>query len=906
MASPLSLRGRGRGRGVGGPVRGGAPLRGGPPTNGTSQIASHVEAIGVKRPGFGVQGKVIEVNTNHFACSIPEATIHHYDVISPSEKVLPAALNFEIIKTLQTVIAPNVFTPHGVYDGRKNMFSTSRFSFGATGEFAVCLATRTAQPPPSTGGKGPTVYKIRLTHVAEINPETLSRFLRGQQTHDNDVLTAITALNVAVRMEPNLTYPFNIRSFYTPDETRDIGGGIILWRGYFQSVRPSIGRMLINVDISTGAFYAAGSFLALCVESYKQDGRPNDLSPRHNQQFTDRNRLQLQRFVTGIKITTKYGKPGGPSRMVRKLSRDGANDMKFMSSDGEMTVAAYFKKLLNRPLQYPDVVCAELSSGALIPLELCDVPPGQIIKKQIPASKTKSVLEFATQRPQQRLQSISNGLGVLAYGQSEYVRQFGMTVTPQIESIKARVLQPPRLKYGEKSKQPLITPNNGGWNMIDKKVYKPGVVVDRWVVVIYEREQRFNMQAVEDMIAGFTSACNALGVFMAKRPVDIRYCPALQVTEQVQALKASGAACFQKTKQHPQLIIVVLPEVGNDIYTAVKHFGDISAGVATQCMKSAKCFRANHQYYSNVILKLNAKLGGINTIPDPRSVVDLSDPNMPTIVMGVDAMHPAPGSDGRPSFTAVVGNIDSDTAKYVATIDVQASREEIVLSMQRMVKEILEKYMAYRKVVEKKANPAPKRIILYRDGVSEGQFKHVLDRELPLIKAACAELKINPKITIVVVGKRHHVRFFPKNPADGDKSGNCPAGLVVDQAVTNPVEFDFYLQSHGGLLGTSRPSHYNVLHDENNFTADGIQSLSFALCHVYARATRSVSIPAPVYYADIVCSRAKHHYDPQQGLDFSGGSDSLGDIDQQNSMVQQYRAAFKPLHANTGKVMYFC
>lgn len=60
-------------------MRGGAPLRGGPPTNGTSLIASHVEAIGVKRPGFGVQGKVIEVNTNHFACSIPEATIHHYD-----------------------------------------------------------------------------------------------------------------------------------------------------------------------------------------------------------------------------------------------------------------------------------------------------------------------------------------------------------------------------------------------------------------------------------------------------------------------------------------------------------------------------------------------------------------------------------------------------------------------------------------------------------------------------------------------------------------------------------------------------------------------------------------------------------------------------------------------------------
>jgi len=33
---------------------------------------------------------------------------------------------------------------------------------------------------------------------------------------------------------------------------------------------------------------------------------------------------------------------------------------------------------------------------------------------------------------------------------------------------------------------------------------------------------------------------------------------------------------------------------------------------------------------------------------------------------GADVIHPAPGSDGRPSFTALVANVDSDTAKYVA------------------------------------------------------------------------------------------------------------------------------------------------------------------------------------------------------------------------------------------------
>jgi hypothetical protein len=53
---------------------------------------------------------------------------------------------------------------------------------------------------------------------------------------------------------------------------------------------------------------------------------------------------------------------------------------------------------------------------------------------------------------------------------------------------------------------------------------------------------------------------------------------------------------------------------------------------------------------------------------------------------GADVIHPAPGSDGRPSFTALVGNVDSDTAKYIATSRVQASRVEIIEDLQDMTK----------------------------------------------------------------------------------------------------------------------------------------------------------------------------------------------------------------------------
>lgn len=51
------------------------------------------------------------------------------------------------------------------------------------------------------------------------------------------------------------------------------------------------------------------------------------------------------------------------------------------------------------------------------------------------------------------------------------------------------------------------------------------------------------------------------------------------------------------------------------------------------------------------------------------------------------------------------------------------------------------------------------------------------------------------------------MRFFGINPNDMDKTGNLKAGLVVDQKVTHPFAFDFYLQAHSGLQGTARPTH---------------------------------------------------------------------------------------------------
>lgn len=75
--------------------------------------------------------------------------------------------------------------------------------------------------------------------------------------------------------------------------------------------------------------------------------------------------------------------------------------------------------------------------------------------------------------------------------------------------------------------------------------------------------------------------------------------------------------------------------------------------------------------------RINAKLGGVNSVLDPNAQKFISDVAKPVMIMGMcscshhfltdifpgaDVMHPAPGAHGRPSFASVVGSIDSNAA----------------------------------------------------------------------------------------------------------------------------------------------------------------------------------------------------------------------------------------------------
>lgn len=146
--------------------------------------------------------------------------------------------------------------------------------------------------------------------------------------------------------------------------------------------------------------------------------------------------------------------------------------------------------------------------------------------------------------------------------------------------------------------------------------------------------------------------------------------------------------------------------------------------------------------------------------------------------------------------------------------------------------------------------------------MSEGQYQVVLDNELPAIKKAIRDIhspaevmKGEPRLSIIIVGKRHHTRFYPTKEDDADRTGNTKHGHVVDRGVTDFWNWDFFLQAHSALHGAGKPAHYYVVYDEvlrslnseqgRANAADALEKMTHGLCYLFGRATSAVSICPP-------------------------------------------------------------
>jgi eukaryotic translation initiation factor 2C len=327
------------------------------------------------------------------------------------------------------------------------------------------------------------------------------------------------------------------------------------------------------------------------------------------------------------------------------------------------------------------------------------------------------------------------------------------------------------------------------------------------------------------------------------------------------------------TGKSTHTLIVILPKKDTSegaIVKKIKSYGDVEFGVHTICMTLANLQKANVGTFANIALKVNAKLGGTNHYLSQNHCRLIREDK--TMFVGIDVTHPGPGSaPGAPSVSAMVASTSLDLG-FSGSVRLQTrARTEMVSGIKDLLDERL---TAWGRAHNGKL---PENIIVYRDGVSEGQYQQVVDDELAPMKAACkkrysADLQKRglPRFLVAIAGKRHHTRFYPTKEADSQGHPmNTKPGTVVDRGVTEAHNWEFFLQPHAALQGTARPTHYFVLRDEvlsspevnkeQLSRADMLETLTHELCYLYCRATKAVSLCPPVYHAHLLCDRARYY-----------------------------------------------
>lgn len=394
--------------------------------------------------------------------------------------------------------------------------------------------------------------------------------------------------------------------------------------------------------------------------------------------------------------------------------------------------------------------------------------------------------------------------------------------------------------------------------------------------------ERFNVNELFNTMKGFQnflhhSGINAGGFIETPPPPTINL-----MDGQTEVNDRLIKDMFQRMQNKVRFLICVMPFHDVGIYNTIKTLADTKGGFSTLCTIGQKFMKVQRQeqYFGNLALKINLKAGGINHTLDPAKLGIVSQGK--TMVVGIDVTHPSPGSKGTaPSAAGVVASVDALLGQWPATFSIQESRKEMVTALESMILSRLRLWQKHNK------QQLPENIIVYRDGVSEGQYQILLDQELPLIRNACRQAypatatKQNiPKISIIVCGKRHHTRFYPATEGDASRSANCQPGTVVDRGVNDVRGWDFFIQPHECLQGTARPCHYYVILDEifrgrhnkppHQNAADALEDLTHNMCHLFGRATKAVSLCPPAYNADLLCTRLRCYlsaeFDPSESL----------------------------------------
>ncbi|XP_072825056.1 piwi-like protein 4 [Vicugna pacos] len=342
--------------------------------------------------------------------------------------------------------------------------------------------------------------------------------------------------------------------------------------------------------------------------------------------------------------------------------------------------------------------------------------------------------------------------------------------------------------------------------------------LNKWLIICSSRAER--------VMESFLNCLRKVGSPMG---FHVEYPKIIKVQE-------NAAAFVHAIQKHVdpevQLVMCILPSQKN-YYDCIKKYLSSDCPVPSQCVLAQTLNKQGMMMSvaTKIAMQMTCKLGG--------ELWAVEIPLKSLMVVGIDVCKDA-CSKGM-VVVGFVASINPRITRWFSRCILQRAATDIADCLKVFMIGALNKW-------HKHNHDVPARIIVYRDGVGDGQLKTLMEYEVPQLLSSVTEASSNtsPRLSVIVVRKRCLSRFLTES---GRTVQNPPLGTIVDSEATRPEWYDFYLVSQAACRGTVSPTYYNVIYDDNGLKPDHMQRLTFKLCHLYYNWPGLISVPAPCQYA---------------------------------------------------------
>ncbi|XP_057604602.1 piwi-like protein 4 isoform X2 [Hippopotamus amphibius kiboko] len=603
------------------------------------------------------------------------------------------------------------------------------------------------------------------------------------------------------------------RNFYKPSEPLEIPQHkVSLWPGFAISVSHFESRLLFGADVSY-KILRNETVLEFMTDLCHKTGMSC---------FTETCEKQL----VGLIVLTRYN---NKTYRIDDIDWSVKPTHTFKKRDGtEITYVDYYKQQyditlsdLNQPvlvslLKSKRNEDAEVRMAHLIP-ELCFLTglPGQATSN---FQLMKAVAEETRLSPlgrHQRLARLADDIQRNRDTRFE-LETWGLHFGCQM-SLTGRVVPSEKIIMQDHVCQPVSAAD---WSK-DMRTCKilSAHSLNKWLVICSNR--------AESVMESFLNCLRRVGSpmgFNVDRPKIIK----------VQENPAAFLHAIQKyVDPEVQLVMCILPSNQKSYYDSIKKYLSSDCPVPSQCVLAQTLNRQGMMMSlsTKIALQMSCKLGA--------ELWAVEIPLKSLMVVGIDVCKDA-FSQGM-VVVGFVASVNPRITRWFSRCILQRTTADVADCLKVFMTGALDRWYKHN-------HGLPARIIVYRDGVGDGQLKTLVEYEVPQLLSSVTEASSNtsPKLSVIMVRKKCMPRFLMET---GRTLQNPPLGTVVDSEATRPEWYDFYLISQVACRGTVNPTYYNVIYDDNGLKPDHMQRLTFKLCHLYYNWPGLISIPAPCQYA---------------------------------------------------------